>query len=705
MTAAELEIALHRRDAESYHVDLRFHQPGSDADVRLANRELSPLRLDPAALLRAADPAAYGRELAQRLFADTNIATALATARAVAASNNAPLRVRLFIGPSAPELHNLRWETLLDPATDPALATPLLTNQTIVFSRYLSSLDWRPIRLRPKRVLTALVVIASPNDSAQWGLATIDVAQELATARAGLAGITCTEVAAPGAATLETILQHLRDEVDILYLVAHGKLQADGEPLLYLESNAADKVGKTTVVAGSELVTRLQELTVRPRLIVLASCQSAGAGAGDLTAQDQGALAALGPRLAEAGIPAVLAMQGNISMATVQQFMPSFFAELQRDGQIDRALAVARGQVRQRPDWWMPVLFMRLKSGRIWYVPGFGEQQDPLEKWEALIESIKDEECTPILGPGLMEFLYGDTQGLASRLAEMHYFPLAPHEREDLAQVAQYLSIKQSRRFLMSSILRLWASEIQQQHKAELPGELALRALEKGSTKQLADTLAELISTVVTKRRAKLVAEPFQTLARLPFPIYITTDTSDLLADALKEAGKAPEVELCRWNKEIERIDSVYEREPGYRPTLARPLVFHLFGHIRYPRSLVLTEDDYFDYLIGATSNKDLIPATVRRRLADTALLFLGFQMEERNFRVLFRSIMRQEGSASLGQYDAHIAAQVTPEEGRLLEPTSAQKFLEKYFQQNGKIDIYWGNPETFLHDLHQRWV
>ena len=62
-----------------------------------------------------------------------------------AQSLEAPLRVRLFIGPSAPELHNLRWETLIDPTTnlagDSATATPLLTNENIIFSRYLSSLD------------------------------------------------------------------------------------------------------------------------------------------------------------------------------------------------------------------------------------------------------------------------------------------------------------------------------------------------------------------------------------------------------------------------------------------------------------------------------------------------------------------------------------------------------------------------------------
>lgn len=705
MTAAELEIALHRRDAGSYHVDLRFRQPDSDADVRPSGK-LEPLRVDREVLLPlAADPAGYGRELARQLFVEAGVAAALDKARAVAETQGAPLRVRLFIGPSVPELHNLHWETLFDPATfdpknGPADGTPLLTNENIIFSRYLTSLDWRPVRLQPQRDLKALVVVANPGDiTSRWKMAEVKVEEELATARTGLGEIACTELADPGTATLANLVQRLRDDMDILYLVAHGAL-IDGEPLLYLE----DENGKTTAVPGRELVTRLRELPVRPRLVVLASCQSAGPGSSELTARDGGALAALGPRLAEVGVPAVLAMQGDISMETLRRFIPVFFTELGRDGQIDRAMAAARGVVRDRHDWWMPVLFMRLKSGRIWYTPGFGDQQDPLEKWEALVGSIQDEECTPILGPGLTEFLYGSTQRLASSLAEMHHFPLAPHERDDLSQVAQYLSIKQSRRFLTDSVLRLFAGAIQAQHKADLPDDLATRSLEKCTTKQLTKVLADLIRMAASVRQEKMEAEPFQTLARLPFPIYITTDTSDLLADALRDAGKDPQVELCRWNAAMERIPSVYDHEPGYRPDVDRPLIFHLFGHIRHPRSLVLTEDDYFDYLIGATSNKDLIPAVVRRALADTALLFLGFQMDERNFRVLFRSIMRQEGSASLGEYDAHVAAQVTPEEGRLLEPAGAQKFLEEYFQKNGDISIYWGDPETFVRDLHDRW-
>ena len=73
MNAVELEIALHRRDAESYNVDLRFVQPESDADVRPAYGELEPLRIDREALLRATDPTAQGHVLAQALFIEAKV--------------------------------------------------------------------------------------------------------------------------------------------------------------------------------------------------------------------------------------------------------------------------------------------------------------------------------------------------------------------------------------------------------------------------------------------------------------------------------------------------------------------------------------------------------------------------------------------------------------------------------------------------------
>ena len=687
-TYADLEIGLHRRDADSYAVELRFSQPESDADVRLVPSGPAAVQLDVDRLgALAQDVAAYRRLLSESLFADPAVRTAFNEARSAAQALDVPLRLRLFIGPSAPELHGLRWETLGDPRD----GASLLTDERVLLSRYLSSLDWRPVRLRPQADLSALVVIASPaglgsNEPGGWPqFAPLDVPSELEQATSGLSGIRVTALASKGSATLNGLAASLRDNYDILYLVCHGALSR-GEPRLWLE----DESGNVAVVAGSDLVTRLRELQQRPRLVVLASCQSAGSG-GDGSGGDEGALAALGPRLAEAGIPAVLAMQGSVSVQTAAEFMPVFFRELRRDGQIDRAMAVARGAVRERPDSWMPVLFMRLKSGRIWYVPGFGDDRQGFERWPALLRSIRQGHCTPILGGGLTESLLGSPREIARRWAETYHFPMAPHNRENLPQVAQYLAVNQAPSFPRDELKEYLRQEVLRRHGGDLPEELRAASLD------------QLLEAVGRRRRERDPAEPHRVLAQLPFPIYITTNLDNLLDKALADAGKEPRVELCRWNEWVEQLPSIYDQEPNYRPDVRCPLVYDLFGRTREPDSLVLTEDDYFDYLIGVTSNKDLIPGVVRRALADTALLFLGFQMDDWNFRVLFRSLMGQEGRGRRSGY-AHVAVQIDPEEGRILEPERARRYLEGYFQ-GAKISIYWGSAEDFVKELWRRWT
>jgi hypothetical protein len=676
---ADLECGLHRRDMNGYAVELRFNRPGEDAETRLLGDKpgLVPFAVDHLHAL-AYNPAAYGEQLSKHFFNDEDVHTAFAQARGAAQALQVPLRLRLFIGPSAPELHRLHWETLRDPQ-DGSL---LLTSEHLLFSRYLSSFDWRSVRLRPQAALRTLVVVANPTDVTTYKpgeqpLTALDVPQELARAREGLGTIQRQELASGGSATLLNLSTSLRQGYDILYLVCHGAL-IRGEPWLWLE----DDTGQTHRVAGREFVTRVRELQQCPRLVVLASCQSAGSGAEGRT-NDDGALAALGPKLAEAGVPAVVAMQGNVTMQTVAQFMPAFFQALQRDGQIDRAMAVARGAVRERPDWWMPVLFMRLKSGHLWYVPGFAEQRRGMEKWPALLSNIRKGRCTPILGPGLTESLLGSRRDIARRWAETYHFPMAPHDQEDLPQVAQYLAVNQQPMFPREELLEHLRQELLRRDEMAVPVSPQTPSLET------------LLTDLGKQRRACNPAEPHRVLADLPLPIYITTDFSNLLAEALQAADKEPQVELCRWNDEIELIPSIYDTEPTYRPDAQRPLVYHLFGHVKEPASLLLTEDDYFDYLIGVTSNKDLIPVAVRRALTDTALLFLGFQMDDWNFRVFFRSIMSQEGRGRRRGY-AHVAAQIDPEKGRMLKPERARQYLERYFQ-DADISIYWGSPEDFV--------
>ncbi len=121
------------------------------------------------------DEIAYGRELSKSLFGDQSIRTRFAEVLKATAALDDGLRLRLFIGPTAPELQTLRWERLRNPEND----APLFTKERVQFSRYLSSRDWRPVQMRTRTSLRALVAIANPLDLEEKGLPPIRPELEL----------------------------------------------------------------------------------------------------------------------------------------------------------------------------------------------------------------------------------------------------------------------------------------------------------------------------------------------------------------------------------------------------------------------------------------------------------------------------------------------------------------------------------------------
>ncbi len=676
---ADLEIVLRQRHINGYIVDLHYKSPSDEADNRLTSYKGadSLINFDFEHLRElASEPAAYGQLLGKTLFSDPSVWAAFESACTTAYNQKAVLRVRLLIDPSASELHSLYWETLREPQDGQLL----FTSENIVFSRYLSSYDWRPVHLRAQSELRALVVIANPKLEIYPHLHAVDVTRELTRVQNSLGNIRSTVLASNGSANLNNIMTQLRDGYDILYVICHGSTSA-GETWLWLE----DEDRNVARTSGADIVARLNELRMRPRLIVLAACQSAGTG-DDVRTDDKGALAALGPRLAEAGVPAVVAMQGNVTVQTVDTFMPVFFRELQSDGLIDRAMAIARGEVRNRPDWWLPTLFLRLRNGRIW--SGSGEHQG-FDKWPALLGQICGRCCTPILGFGLLEPLLGSTREIAQRWAETYRYPLSPDKREELPQVAQFLSVNQASSFPRTELGKYLRRALQERYGDRLSEDLRTEMA----------SLDEIIKSIGSQCRKENPQDPHKVLANQPFSIYITTTPDDLLVDALIDLGKSPHVALCPWNEDIVR--KVPKSPSDYEPSPDHPLVYYLFGRLSVPDSLVITEDDYFDYLMGVTRNKDIIPPAVRGGLADTALLFLGFQLDSWDFRVLYRSLIEQEGGGRRRRY-AHVAAQIDPEGNRLIEPERARKYLETYFGF-AAISIYWGSTERFLVELDQQ--
>lgn len=670
---ADLEIGLHGRGGNNFIVEFRYRPPDSAAESRLgdghANIDWNELKE------LAYDAGAYGQKLTDSLFADPSVRIPYEKARASADTLDAQLRIRLYIHPDASELHRIRWETLRNPRD----GSQLCTNENLLFSRYVCTPECRPVRLRLKSQLRALVAVANPSDLADYNLAPVDSQKEIDNARRGLGDIPVTYLPEPGRdhpTTLDTLIDLLRkNKYDILCLTCHGTL-VDDEPWLWLE----DEDGKVARVSGKEITERFIELVERPSLVFLISCQSAGSSTGT-------ALTALGPCLAEAGVPAVIAMQGNITMDTMAEFMPVFFRELQQDGIIDRSMAVARGAVRQRPDSWMPVLYMRLDKGSIW--SGFTDPAT-FRKWPSLISFIQKGNCTPILGPGLVDPIIGSHREIAQHWAEDFHYPMFPYERGSLPQVAQFLSVDQYAFFPKDALERHLRDHIQKMFSTELPKEM----LNENTA------IDELITIIGANRRKRIPWDAYLVSASLPVSVYITANYNNLLESALEEAGKMPRTLISPWNDDVNMREPMYAKYEDYSPTPEAPLVYHLFGRFSEPDSVVLTEDDYFKYLIGVTKNSDLVPTSVQEALTNKALLFLGFRLDDWNFRVLYHSLLSFEGEAMRKHKQkkfVHISVQIQPE--GIQEPESARRYLENYFKEEN-IDLYWGSTEDFVKEL-----
>ena len=197
--------------------------------------------------------------------------------------------------------------------------------------------------------------------------------------------------------------------------------------------------------------------------------------------------------------------------------------------------------------------------------------------------------------------------------------------------------------------------------------------------------------------------EPHGVLAGLPLPIYITTNYDSFMAEALKSRNKDVRREFCRWNNYPEVVEEKQVLGGAYKPTPAAPLVYHLHGHTEIAQSMVLTEGDYLDFLIRLSAKKKLLPPAVRKALAGTALLFVGYRLADWNFRVILRGLIGSLG-ASLGY--PGISVQLPPDDIAAPSVEKAQEYLDKYLDQihEIKVRIYWGKARSFMQELRSRW-
>ena len=298
------------------------------------------------------DPTEYGQVLYKHLFSDQ---LSFHYGGVLSAAGERGVQLRLDLDARAPELHAIPWERTYQPSGLGQI--PQVVAPNTFFSRHLSTgAAWG--LPQGAGALRALIVISSPYPEGHKMY--VDRDEELAAITGVLDGFPQSVIYEPlyEPVTLETLIDKLGDGegFDILHFTGHG--QWDGnEAHLVMEKPSAGGVSPQGVPA-SKLVDRLVQLAHLPQLIVLAACESAQQTTGQ-------SLVGLGPRLVEAGCPAVIAMQEPVGVENARRFGQTFYAELLEHGFVDQAVNRARRVLFDTASWqWaVPVLFMRLLDG------------------------------------------------------------------------------------------------------------------------------------------------------------------------------------------------------------------------------------------------------------------------------------------------------------------------------------------------------
>ncbi len=122
-------------------------------------------------------------------------------------------------------------------------------------------------------------------------------------------------------------------------------------------------------------------------------------------------------------------------------------------------------------------------------------------------------------------------------------------------------------------------------------------------------------------------------LARMDFSVVITTNYDQLFEKALVEAGKDPRIVV---------YTPLLEQTADHRkPTVESPILYKIHGCISQPRTIVITDEDYIDFVLRMSNKEpyDPLPRRLKVNLTDWSTLFVGYSLLDYNLRLLFKTL------------------------------------------------------------------
>ncbi len=296
----------------------------------------------------------FGQELFSGLIAE-DIRARYAASLTRASDQRLGLRVKLRI--RDPKLAALPWEFLYDPDRGDYVC---LSDETPIV-RYLD-LPRPPRVLEIRPPLRVLGMIASPQN-----LPPLDIERERERIRLALGPLQ-----AKGLVELEWVDgQNWRDLQQamwqgpwhIFHFIGHGRFDS-GRDEGQIALTGADGYSRLLPATGlGRLLARERSL----RLAVLNACQGAHSAGHDI-------FSSTASILVRRGLPAVVAMQYEITDAAAIEFARTFYRAMASGVPVDAAVTDARNAIsvaiNNTVEWGTPVLFMRSPDGTLFDVTG-----------------------------------------------------------------------------------------------------------------------------------------------------------------------------------------------------------------------------------------------------------------------------------------------------------------------------------------------
>jgi hypothetical protein len=275
--------------------------------------------------------------------------------RQEAREHNTPMRI--LLDPDGPQVSAIPWEFIVDPhARDDYLAL------RVSMARAPHLIGSAPSS-RVKLPLRVLGVSAQPLD-----LPELDMQRE----RHDISGAFKRRLN-PGDVYLEWLSRDRWTDLaeairshpwHVLHIMSHGGFDSETGSGYVQLSGDDGSARPISAVDLARLVSENPDL----RLVVLNACESA-------VSSPEGAFTSTAAKLVREGVPAVVAMQYEITDGAALVFASSFYGEIARGQPLDRAMTRAREAVKMTNrslEWATPVLFLSSEETRVFDIPENG---------------------------------------------------------------------------------------------------------------------------------------------------------------------------------------------------------------------------------------------------------------------------------------------------------------------------------------------